>query len=265
MSDSRGQWIWITGASSGIGEALALRFAASGARLILSARREAELARVAARCTAAESVTVLPLDLSLPGTMPGVAARALAIAGRIDVMVHNGGVSQRASASQTPFDVDERLMRVNHLGPVALTKALLPSMLAARSGHFVVVTSVLGTLSIPNRTAYCASKHALHGFFNALRAEVAADGIRVTLAIPGFVRTNLPFHAVADGGRPFAAMDPETERGISPEQCAETIVRAAARGADEVYAGGFKERAALHVNRLLPALFRRIARRRARS
>jgi dehydrogenase/reductase SDR family protein 7B len=124
---------------------------------------------------------------------------------------------------------------------------------------------VLGTLSIPDRTAYCASKHALHGFFNGLRAELGRDGIRVTLVIPGYVHTNLPYHALGDGGRPFAAMDPKTARGISPERCAEAIVRAAARGSDEVYVGGLKERVGLHVNRLAPWLFRRIIRRRPTS
>src|SRR5260370_28551998 len=163
--------VWITVASSGIGEALARQFADRGSRLVLSSRREEELNRVASFCAQAESVAVLPLDLSKPELMSDAVRRALEIADHIDVMVHNGGVSQRAFASDTEYHVDDLLMRTNYLGPVALTKALLPSMRSRRHGHFIVVTSVLGKFGLPGRSGYCASNHALHGFFDTLRAE----------------------------------------------------------------------------------------------
>jgi dehydrogenase/reductase SDR family member 7B len=260
LIDFRGKSVWITGASSGIGEALAQRFARSGCRLILSSRREEELARVAGLCSDAQEVSVLPLDLSRIDTMPEAAARALTIAGTIDVLVHNGGVSQRATACETPVEVDDLLMRTNYLGPIALTKAVLPSMLAAGHGHFVVVTSVLGKISIPDRSAYCASKHALHGFFNALRAELSHEGVQVTLAVPGFVRTNISVNAIASAGKQLGKTESTTARGISPELCADRIFSAASRGVHEIYIGGLKERAAMQLSRFAPRLFARIVR-----
>src|SRR3989441_4608573 len=258
----RGMVVWITGASSGIGEALARGFADSGSRLILSSRREDELKRVAGLCTAAESVTVIPLDLSRPELMSGAARHARDIAGHIDVMVHNGGVGQRAFAADTQYFVDDLLMRTNYLGPIALTKALLPSMRSRRQGHFIVVTSVLGKFGLPGRSGYCAAKHALHGFFDTLRAELWRDGIRVTIVLPGYVRTNVSMNALTGTGAPQRKMDPGTASGITPEVCAERIIAAAAAGKREVTPVRIMELAALYLNRLTPGLFARLLRNR---
>jgi dehydrogenase/reductase SDR family protein 7B len=249
--------IWITGASSGIGEALARRFAQQGCRLVLSSRRETELRRVADTCVGAQDVAIVPLDLNQPETMAEIAQRV----GDVDVLVHNGGVSQRAEAKDTAFEVDDTIMRTNYLGPVALTKAVLPSMLARRKGHFVVVTSALGRFSVPDRSAYSASKHALHGFFNALRSESAKDGIAVTLAVPGFVQTNVSVNALTGEGTPFGKMELETQQGITADACAARIVLATQRGEREVFIGGMKERFALAISHLAPGLFARIIRR----
>jgi short-subunit dehydrogenase len=259
-SKFNGKIVWITGASSGIGEALAKQFAAAGARLILSARREAELQRVAALCPNATSVSILPLDLSMPEKMPDAARHALKIGGYIDVLVHNAGVSQRAFAADTGYDVDDRLMRTNYLGPVALTKGVLPSMRERHSGHFIVVTSVLGKFGLPGRSGYCAAKHALHGFFDTLRAEVSNEGIRVTLVLPGWVRTNVSMNSFTGNGAPHARMDPGTASGMTPDECAGRIIAAAASGKDEVQVLRTKESLALAASRLAPALFRRIIR-----
>src|SRR5437762_6350354 len=177
----RGKVVWITGASSGIGEALARRFASAGARLILSSRREDELNRVARLCAGAASISVLPLDLSKPDSMPDAVQWVIARAGAVDVMVHNAAVGQRSFAADTDYGIDELIMRTNYLGPVALTKAILPAMRARRQGQFIVVSSVLGKFGLPGRSAYCASKHALHGFFDTMRAELWNDGIHVML------------------------------------------------------------------------------------
>src|SRR5947209_3097798 len=230
----RGKVVWITGASSGIGEALARGFADSGSRLILSSRREDELKRVAGLCTAAESVTVIPLDLSRPELMSGAARHALDIAGHIDVMVHNGGVGQRAFAADTQYFVDDLLMRTNYLGPIALTKALLPSIRSRRQGHFIVVTSVLGKFGLPGRSGYCASKHALHGFFDTLRAELWRDGIRVTLVLPGYVRTNVSINALTGNGAALGQMGAGTAAGVRPDVCAERIIAAVVSGKPEI-------------------------------
>jgi short-subunit dehydrogenase len=259
-SPFRGKAIWITGASSGIGEALAHRFAQTGARLILSSRRKNELDRVAGTCSEAESVAVLPLDLSNPESMDEAARRALEIAGCVDMMVHNAGVSQRSFAADTGYRVDELLMRTNYLGPVALTKAILPSMRARRQGHFIVVTSVLGKFGLPGRSGYCASKHALHGFFETIRAELWRDGISVTLVLPGWVRTNVSINALTGSGQAHGIMESGTAGGVTPEFCAQKIISAAASGKQEVAVVRSTERAALHLSRLAPRLFARIIR-----
>ena len=259
-STFKGKVTWITGASSGIGEALAKQFAAAGSRLILSSRREDELERVAGLCRHADSVSVLLLDLSRPEQMAGAAEKALALAGHVDVMIHNGGISQRAFAADTDYHVDDVIMRTNYLGPVALTKALLPSMRSRRQGHFVVVTSVLGKLGLPGRSAYCASKHALHGFFDTLRAELWEDNIQVTLVLPGWVRTNISINALTGHGGPQRKMDSGTASGVSAEFCAERIMAAAESGKAEVNIVRLRENAAMAVRRFVPGLFRRIIR-----
>jgi dehydrogenase/reductase SDR family member 7B len=252
--------VWITGASSGIGEALAKHFARLGSRLILSSRREDELRRVAGACSSASSVSVLPLDLSRPESMKDAVESALGLARNIDVMVHNAGVSQRGFAADTGYEIDELIMRTNYLGPVALTKALLPSMRARRQGHFIVVSSVLGKFGLPGRSGYCASKHALHGFFDTLRAELWKDNIRVTVALPAWVRTNVSMNALTGAGTPQRKMDSGTASGFTPELCAAKIVAAAEAGKEEVNIARLKEGGAVYLSRFAPALFRRLIR-----
>src|SRR5512146_275560 len=172
--------VWITGASSGIGEALAVEFHRAGARLILSARRENELQRVQAACGGGPNTRVLPMDVSKPAELPEKTRAAQAMFGGIDVLVLNAGISQRALARDTGEDVYRRLMEVNFFGPEALARGVLPAMLENKSGHFVVISSVAGKFGVPLRTGYSASKFALHGFFEALRAEEGRNGIGVT-------------------------------------------------------------------------------------
>lgn len=250
--------VWITGASSGIGEAVARAFAARGARVLLSARRESELARVAAAL--GERARVLPLDLEDTAGLADKAARALAEHGPIDIMVHNGGISQRSRAIDTRVDVDERIMRINYLGAVALTKGLLPSMVARRRGHFVVISSLVGRVGTPLRSGYSASKHALHGFFDSLRAEHHDDGLHVTLICPGFVRTDVSVNALTGDGSPQGTMDTKTAGGITPEACAARILRAVDRREEEVNVGGW-ETIAVPVRRYFPTLYSRLIRR----
>lgn len=252
--------IWITGASSGIGEALAVALAVPGNRLILSARRAAELERVAARCAGAAAVVVVPLDLADTARLAGVAAEVESTHGAIDVMLHNGGISQRSRAIDTRIEVDERIMRINYLGAVALTKALLPGMVLRKRGHFVVITSLVGRIGTPLRSSYAASKHALHGFFDSLRAEHHDDGLHVTLVCPGFVRTQVSINALTGDGSPQGTMDASTAKGISAEACAQRIVKAIARREEEVRVGGWETIAVL-IKRLFPGLFSRMIRR----
>jgi dehydrogenase/reductase SDR family member 7B len=253
------QIVWITGASSGIGEALAHQFAAEGARLVLSSRRREELERVRQACPRAGEHLVLPLDLARSDTFPAAAAGVLARFGRIDVLVNNGGVSQRARVADATLEVERALMEVNYFGPVALTKAVLPTMLAQRRGKIAVVSSVMGYLGTPGRSTYAAAKHALHGYFDSLRFEVWREGVSVMLACPGYVRTAVSRNALGGSGEKHDRMDAKTERGIAPEECAAAILEGIARGREEIHVGG-KEIYGIYLKRFAPRLLSRIVR-----
>jgi len=258
--DFAGRVVWITGASSGIGEALAHAFARAGARLVLSSRRPEELERVRRACARPEEHVVVPLDLARSATFPALVADVLARCGQVDVLVNNGGVSQRALAAEAALEVERALMEVNYFGPVALTKTVLPAMRARRAGHVVVVSSVMGYLGTPGRSTYAAAKHALHGYFDSLRAEVWREGIRVTLACPGYVQTAVSENALGPRGEKHGSTDGTHRRGIAPEKCAAAIVRGVARGQEEVHVGGL-EVAGIYVKRLAPWLLSRIVRK----
>lgn len=250
---------WITGASSGIGEALAYALSAQGARLVLSARRAEELARVQQHCTNPDQHRLLPLDLA---KVDAVAAtqQVLDHFGQIDLVLHCGGVSQRATVAESSMDVQRRIMEINYFGAIALTNAVLPAMLARKSGHFVVISSLAGKISTARRSAYAASKHALHGFFDALRSEVYEDGIRVTIICPGYVKTNLSLYALTGDGGMHGQLDPTQARGMTPEKLAARILQAIERGEEEVLIGG-KELLAVYLKRFLPGLYSRMIRR----
>jgi short-subunit dehydrogenase len=256
----RDKIVWVTGASAGIGEAVAYAFGREGAKLVLSARREDELERVCANCAGGRDAhLVLPLDLTRFDELPGKAQQALAHFGRVDILVNNGGVSQRSLAKDTAFEVDQALININYLGTVRLTKAVLPSMLERRAGHIVVVSSLVGHVGTPLRSAYAASKHALHGFFNSLRAEVWRENIKVTLVCPGYIRTDVSINAFAGDGSKFNQMDKNQERGMSPEECAARILDAVAREKEEVLIGG-KEKRAVYLKRFWPSRLSKLAR-----
>lgn len=251
--------VWITGASSGIGEALALAFAGRGAHLILSARNEQELHRVAVAATEAGAATVLvqPLDLAQHDAIPGVVEKVLRQVGKIDILVNNGGISQRALALDTSLEVDKKLMNVNYFGTIALTKAVLPAMLTHQLGHIVTVTSLTGIFGSPYRTSYAAAKHALHGFFDSLRAELGHTPIKVTLICPGFIKTNVSVNALTGDGSSLGVMDDAQAKGMLPEVLAQKILRAIERGTEEAYFGG-KEVLGIYVKRFFPTYFSKI-------
>ena len=253
-----GKRVWITGASSGIGEAVARVLDRRGARLVLSARRLERLQAVRASLSRPDDHEVLALDVTETERAEEHAADVLA-AGPVDVQIHGAGVTQRSRVEETEVAVDRRLMEVNYFGVVALTRAVLPSMLERGAGQLVVVSSLVGKISTPKRSGYSASKHALHGFFDALRAELHDRGIRVTLACPGFVRTEITLHALTGDGSEQGTMDEAQEQGMAPGVCAERIVRAAERGKREVLIGG-KEVWAVRLHRFFPGLFHRMIR-----
>ena len=263
MSDFfRNKRIWITGASSGIGEALAYSCAGEGAHLILSSRKETELRRVATAAAekGAASVSVQPLDLADHAGIPEIVGAVLKKTGKVDILINCGGISQRGLALETTLEVDKKIMNINFFGTIALTKALLPSMLTHQLGHIVTITSVTGKFGSPKRSAYAASKHALHGFFDSLRAELGHTPIQVTLVCPGFVRTNVSINALGGDGRPQGTMDEATEKGMSPEEAARRTLRAIRQGKEEVWFGG-REVLGVYLKRFFPAYFSKVLRR----
>lgn len=252
--------IWVTGASSGIGKALAIHLSRRGARLILSARSAERLEECRHACANPDQHVVLPLDLTDAASLEKASALALEKYGPIDILVNNGGISQRSLAVETGLAVDRRIMEVNFFGTITLTKLVLPSMLSRQSGHIVVVSSVVGKFGTPFRSSYAASKHALHGFFESLRAELWSLGIRVTMVCPGFVRTNISVNALKGDGSTLGSMDAAQAAGMDPETCAETIVRAVEAERNEIYIGG-KEKLGVYLQRFVPGLFARIIRK----
>ena len=251
--------IWITGGSSGIGEAAAQKFSKEGYALILSSRNQQELERVKASCTFPEDIRILPLDLAASSGFDQKVVTTLSFFGKVDILLHNGGISQRSLIKDTQLEVDRKLMEVNYFGTVALTKALLPHFMERKQGQFGVVTSLVGKFGSPYRSSYAGAKHALHGFFDTLRAEHHQDGISVTLICPGFIRTQVSINAVTGDGSPLGEMDQAQDQGMSPEACAEGIFKALVKKKEEVYIGG-KETLAVYLKRFLPGLFSKILR-----
>jgi dehydrogenase/reductase SDR family protein 7 len=258
-----GQVVWITGASSGIGEALALQFAAEGARLVLSARRESELQRVKARCVQAgapdANVLVLPLDVTDEAAIPGAVAKVQSQFARIDMLINNAGLSQRSKCVDTDMSVYRTLLEVDVIGQIALTKAVLPLMLQQGSGHIAVTSSVAGKMGAPYRTGYCAAKHAVMGFFDALRAEVMDQGIRVTTITPGFVRTAVSDNALRGDGTKFNRTDSNIAKGMDVDKCAAVIMKGFRKGRMEIAVGEGIEMHALWLKRFFPGLVLKLA------
>ena len=244
--------VWITGASSGIGKALALELSNKNARLILSSRKQSDLELVKSSCKHPENVKIVTLDLEKLDTLESKTKEAIKAFGAVDILVNNGGISQRSLAAETSLDVDKRIMDINYLGTVALTKHLIPHFQYRKSGHFVVTTSIVGKIGTPLRSSYAASKHALHGFFDSLRAELFKDNIAVTLVCPGFVKTNISLNALTGDGSPQEKMDIATNNGIEPSRFAKLMARAIANKKEEVYIAGAKEKLGVYVKRFFP-------------
>ncbi|HET6243423.1 MAG: SDR family oxidoreductase [Bacteroidetes bacterium] len=257
--DYRNKVIWITGASSGIGEALSLDLANRGAKLILSSRREEELNRVKNLCKNPADVHILPLDLMDIPSLESKAEIAVKLFGRIDMLINNGGISQRSLVVNTPLDIDRRIMEVNFFSYVALTKAILPYMIKQNYGYIIVTSSILGKIGISLRSAYASSKHALHGFFDSLREEVLHNNIKVVMACPGWIKTNVTINAITETGEPYNLMGDGQSKGMEAKKCAYLIIKAINRGKTEVYIGGY-ETFTVYFKRYLPALYLKVVR-----
>lgn len=251
--------VWVTGASSGIGAATARQLSDQGAKLILSARRKEKLEEVRKACAHPDKVELLPADLA-GADFDAVAGEATDFFGRVDGVVHSAGISQRASGMDTSIDVDRRIMEINFFSVVGLTKALLPQMVERGSGNVVVITSMAGHVAAKKRTAYAASKHALHGFFDALRAELHDTGVKVTIVAPGYVNTDISKSAMTGDGESFGVKDDKIANGITPAECGRAVVEAMRKDKREVRIGG-REVLGYYIKRLSPGLLAEVVRR----
>jgi dehydrogenase/reductase SDR family protein 7B len=250
-----GKLVWVTGASSGIGEAFAHEFARKGAKVLLSSR-SAEKLNALLHALPGEGHRVLPLDVSDPvGLDEALQAHADAIRA-VDILVNNAGLSQRALTWEATRASERMIMETNFFGATALTKAVLPAMMERNEGMIISMSSPAGVFGFPLRSSYAASKHALHGYFDSLRAELKGRNIHIMLALPGRVRTNMSFNAVMGDGSKQGTMDKRLSKGLAPDVCAKRIVRAAECKQAELYLG--PEQALIYVKRFIPSLFRRI-------
>lgn len=254
--------IWITGASSGIGEALVKELTVNtNAKIILSSRKEEQLYAVAENTGLTHSrYAVLPLDLAHYKSMPDMAGKAIEKFGKIDILINNAGLSQRSLAMETDIEIDKHLMEVDYLGTVALTKAVVPYMIRNGGGQIAVVSSLMGIFGAPMRSGYAAAKHALHGFFDALRAELYNQNILVTIICPGFIQTNISIHALTGDGSLQGTMDDATEKGMPADVFAKKMLYAIEKKKNQKAIGG-KEVMGVYLKRFFPALLAKVIRK----
>jgi len=250
--------VWITGASSGIGEALVYEFVKRSAKVIISSNDESGLERVRKACgEKASNVICVPFDLAETSDIENLVEQQINKVGNIDYLLNIGGISQRARADETPLWLDRKIFEINYFGTIALTKAILPYMIRQKSGHIAATSSIAGRFGFPLRSAYSASKQALHGFFETVFLENKKNNIRTSVIIPGRVRTNISYHALNHEGKEHGQMDEGLNKGISPQKAAETIIRGILKNKREILVGG-KELIMLYIRRLCPWLFFRI-------
>ena len=262
MINLKNKTVWITGASSGIGEALAHQFAKEGAKLVLSARRESELQRVAKATGLSEKdVLVLPMDMLKFEHFPVKVQAVIDHFGQIDFVVQNAGISQRSYVKDTKFQVYRDLMELDFFSVVAFTQALLPHLIERKTGHFVIISSIAGKIGVPLRGGYGAAKHAIIGFFDSLRAEVWQDNIQVTTICPGYILTQISVNALDSLGNKHGKMDDNQANGMTTEVFAKKALKAIMNNEKEVYIGGFYEVFGVYLKRFLPSSVYRMVRK----
>ncbi|MFD2531249.1 SDR family oxidoreductase [Gracilimonas halophila] len=255
----QGKTIWITGASSGIGEAFARAFHKEGANLILSSRREDTLLEVKESLgNDTSTVKIVTLDLTDTESFPIKAKEAISAFGQIDVLINNGGVSQRSTVLESEMSTYRRLMEVNYFGSVGLTKEVLPHMVERGAGHIIVTSSVAGKIGTKFRSGYSASKHAVQGFFNSLRQEMYEHNVAVTLLCPGFIKTNISKNALTGDGSKFNKMGDAHSKAMTADEMVQKVMPKIKAQKEEIYVTGIKESLALWVQRFSPTLLNKI-------
>jgi short-subunit dehydrogenase len=250
-----GKTLWITGASSGIGRAVAIELSFKKCHLILSSRKKEELDKVALICQKNGSTTiVLPFDLGDSASIESALKIVLETEKQIHGLYHFGGISQRSYANDTSIVVDRKIFEVNFFGTIELTKKVMPLMIKNGGGQIGVTTSIVGKFGFPYRSSYAATKHALHGFFESLRAENILNNIRVSMIIPGRIKTNISLNALDKDGNTHNKMDEGQEKGLSAELAAKTIVKKLEKEKKEILVGG-SESVMVYIRRFFPRLY----------
>ena len=251
--------VWITGASSGIGKALAIALSKKGAELILSSRKKAALEEVKKLCNSSNPIHIIPIDLAKHDEMDEIWDQNKELLSQTDILFNNGGISQRSFAVDTDFSVYKKLMDVNYLGAVKLTQYLLPHFIKRNSGHFVATSSSAGKFGVPVRTGYSASKFALHGFYEGLRAELHKTDIAITMVCPGYIKTDISRNALTGDGNAQGTMDQAQANGMTVEVMVGKVIKAVANKKQELLVGGLKEtHLAVWMSRIFPSIFRKI-------
>jgi dehydrogenase/reductase SDR family member 7B len=255
----KGKVAWITGASSGIGEALVYNFTRRGATVVISSNDPAGLERVKAGCNDKSSmVSCVPFDLANTSDINEIVEQQIKKSGQIDYLLNIGGISQRARIDETPLWLDRKIFEINYFGTIAFTKAVLPYMIRQKSGHILATSSITGRFGFPLRSAYSASKQAIHGFFETLYLENKRSNIRASVIIPGRVKTSISLHALDYEGKEHGKLDDGQAGGISSEKAAEIIIKGIVRNKREILVGK-NELLMLYIRRYWPWLFFRIA------
>lgn len=257
MLTFKGKTVLITGGGSGIGEAMAYQYAQKGTNVILTGRRIETLEKVQQKCREfGVQAWCKTVDVEQTASIDELVAWIRTEGHLIDFLLLNAGISQRALTLETDIQVDRRLMEVNYFGGIYLVKSL-KDMFLERGVHIAVVSSVSGVFGFPVRSAYCASKHAIHGFYETIALEYPQ--IKTTILIPGRIHTDVSKNALDGQGRATGIMDPGQANGYDVNRCAKVAIRAIARGKHQKVIGGF-DTIMVPFYKYIPCLFRLIAR-----
>lgn len=260
-ADFSHQVVWITGASSGIGQALAHAYAQAGAEVILSARRYEALEAVRLQLPHPERHLCVVMDVTDESQVRHAHEQVFASKGRIDCLINNAGLSIRALIHETSMQTERAIMEIDYFSQVFLTKTVLPTFLQQGSGRIVFISSVAGLLGTQYRAPYSAAKAAIHLWANSLRAEVAEQGVHVSVVFPGFIKTNVSLNALDGAGKPRAIQDEAIEKGLEPAVFAEKVLQALHQGEEYIVVGGLKEQLGVWVSRISPKILYKMIRK----
>lgn len=239
--DFKNKTVWVIGASSGIGEGLIKQLAQENCNIILSARRENELNNIqnSLKLTAKNSL-VLPLDISKSEEFDNKIKQAVSKFSTIDILILNAGIAHKSFAEETLEEVDRRIMEVNFMGNILLTKKVIPVMKKQGAGTIAVTSSILGKIGLPLVSTYCASKQAVTGYYESLRYEVEKYNINVTILSPGFIKTDITKNSLTADGKAFNKDSIAQEKGMDATKCAQKMIQAIKKGKRHQYIGGLE-------------------------